>query len=47
MEQGTIVTWVPRSDLLDKPSPFLDLLRSERHMIGEGMTTTSFPLPAS
>jgi ATP-binding cassette subfamily B protein len=43
MDQGTIVTWVPRAELLERPSPFLDLLRSHRRITGEGMTTTSFP----
>ncbi|HZU90811.1 MAG TPA: ABC transporter ATP-binding protein, partial [Stellaceae bacterium] len=43
MEAGAIVASVARSELFDKPTPFLDLWRSQQHLSGEAMTVTSFP----
>jgi len=47
MDQGTIVASVPRADLLDKPSPFLDLWRAQQHWGAEAMAITSYPAPFS
>jgi ABC-type multidrug transport system fused ATPase/permease subunit len=47
MDQGTIVTAVARSELFEKPSPFLDLWRSQKHLSGEAMTVTSYPAPSA
>jgi ATP-binding cassette, subfamily B, bacterial len=45
MEHGTITASVPRAELLDRPSPFLDLWHAQRRMSGAAMTVTSFPAP--
>jgi ABC-type multidrug transport system fused ATPase/permease subunit len=47
MEAGAIVTSVARSELFEKPTPFLDLWRSQQHLSGEAMTVTSFPAPSA
>ena len=47
MDQGTIVTSVARSELLERPSPFLDLWRAQQHWGGETMAITSYPAPFS
>jgi ABC-type multidrug transport system fused ATPase/permease subunit len=47
MDQGTVVTSVPRADLLDKPSPFLELWRAQQRWGGEAMAITTYPAPFS
>jgi hypothetical protein len=35
--RGSIVGWVPRRELFEKPSPFLDLWHLQRHVAGDAM----------
>ena len=46
MERGSIVGWVPRRELFEKPSPFLDLWHLQRHVAGDAMSVTSFSGPS-
>ena len=42
MERGTIVTSVPRSEIFERPSPFLDLWRLQRRVADDVLSVTSF-----
>jgi len=46
MERGSIVGWVSRRELFEKPSPFLDLWHLQRHVAGDAMSVTSFSGPS-